>query len=177
MFSIFFVLYSLFILLTCRKATVIWYCLLNRQAEESIAKCFSQGHNNMTTTGFEPKPYRSKIARETARPCCRQRVYSVYSVNIKLNRFLCFQLIWLSYLCCYWKSEGLKKKENLGSKTFTYLYICRSVLAKHIVIWLRLHAHLWLRLHAHLWQEPQGHSLDRMCLRRVWMRNCHSWGG
>ena len=47
------------------RMTVIWYCLLNRQAGESIAKCLSQGHNNMTTPGFEPRPYRSKIARVT----------------------------------------------------------------------------------------------------------------
>ena len=46
--------------------TVIWYCLLNRQAEEIIAKCLSYGHTNMTTTGFEPKPYQSKITRVTA---------------------------------------------------------------------------------------------------------------
>jgi len=53
--------------------TVIWNCLLIRQAEEIIAKCLSQGHNNMTTARSEPRPYRSKIARETARPCCRRR--------------------------------------------------------------------------------------------------------
>ena len=33
--------------------TVIWYYLLNRQAEESIAKCLSYGHNNMTTAGSD----------------------------------------------------------------------------------------------------------------------------
>ena len=52
--------------------TVIWFCLLNRQAEEIIAKCLSQGHNNMTMAGFEPILYRSKIARVTGKPCCRQ---------------------------------------------------------------------------------------------------------
>ena len=51
--------------------TVILNCLLNRQAEEIIAKCLSQGHNKMTSAGFEPRPYRSKIACRTARPCCR----------------------------------------------------------------------------------------------------------
>ena len=50
--------------------TVIWYCLLNRQAEENIAKCLLQGHNNMTTAEFEPRPYRSKVACVTARSCC-----------------------------------------------------------------------------------------------------------
>ena len=53
-------------------ATSNWNCLLIRQAEEIIAKCLSQGHNNMTTAGFKPRPYRSKIARVTARPCCRR---------------------------------------------------------------------------------------------------------
>ena len=67
----------IFILIEIRM-TVIWNCLLIRQAEEIIAKCLSQRHNNMTTAGFEPIPYRSKIARETARPCCRLRTDPKY---------------------------------------------------------------------------------------------------
>ena len=56
------------------RMTVIWNCLLIRQAEKIIAKCLSQRHNNMTTAGFEPRPYRSKTVRVTIniddqRPC------------------------------------------------------------------------------------------------------------
>ena len=40
--------------------TVIWNCLLNRQAEKSIAKSLSQEHKNMITAGCKPRPYRPK---------------------------------------------------------------------------------------------------------------------
>ena len=39
-----------------------------------VVKCFFQAHN-MTTARFEPRPYRSKIARVITRPYCRRNFF------------------------------------------------------------------------------------------------------
>ena len=45
-----------FLIFSFIDTTEIWNYLLRLQAEESIVKCFFQGHNKLTRVGFEQRP-------------------------------------------------------------------------------------------------------------------------
>ena len=97
----------------------------------------------MTTAGFEPRPYRSKITRITARPCCWLYIFIYILIHLTHSKtmeapYIGQQLPRLAFINFFLYKDMYDCNLELHAKTVKQRNLSQSVPPKDTKTWLWL---------------------------------------